>query len=78
VFLAEVFFFPFFLHSTRAFHNRRYSSGAPCQGSSINAELARALDRSAPLNAFKTVAGFREEKLCFEGEEDDAKHYRKK
>ena len=41
-----------------------YSSGAPSQGSSINAELARALDRSAPLNAFKTVAGFREEKIC--------------
>ena len=31
----------------------------------MNAELARALDRSAPLNAFKTVAGFREEKICF-------------
>ena len=44
----------------------------------MNAELARALDRSAPLNAFKTVAGFREEKLCFEGEQDNAKHYRKK
>jgi hypothetical protein len=29
----------------------------------MNAELARALDRSAPLNAFKTVAGFREEKM---------------
>ena len=31
----------------------------------MNANKPRALDRSAPLNAFKTVAGFREEKLCF-------------
>ena len=38
----------------------------------------RALDRSAPLNAFKTVAGFREEKICFEGEQHHAKHHRKK
>ena len=44
----------------------------------MNAELARALDRSAPLNAFKTVAGFREEKICFEGEQDNAQHHRKK
>src|SRR5208283_5326747 len=44
----------------------------------MNAKLARALDRSAPLNAFKTVAGFREEKICFEGEENNAKHHRKK
>jgi hypothetical protein len=34
----------------------------------------RALDRSAPLNAFETVAGFREEKVRFEGEEDNAEH----
>ena len=33
----------------------------------MNAELARALDRSAPRNAFKTVAGFREEKIRCEG-----------
>ena len=41
----------------------------------MNAEFARALDRSAPLNALKTVAGFREEKIRFEGEEDHAKHH---
>jgi hypothetical protein len=69
VFSAEGVFFSIFRHSTRAFENRRYSSGAPCQGSAMNAALARALDRSAPLNAFETVAGFREEKIRFEGED---------
>src|SRR5215471_6321530 len=39
----------------------------------MNAHKPRALDRSAPLNAFKTVAGFREEKICFEGEQRQCK-----
>ena len=32
-------------------------------------KLARALDGFAPLNAFKSVVGFREENICCEGEE---------
>jgi hypothetical protein len=54
--------------------------GAECfpQASRRRTRTNRALDRSAPLKAFKTVAGFREEKICFEGEEDNAKHHRKK
>src|SRR5690242_49825 len=39
----------------------------------MNAELARALDRSVPLNAFKTVAGFREANICFEREKKTKK-----
>jgi hypothetical protein len=63
VFLAEVFSLHFFSTQPAPFKSRRYSSGAPSQGSSMNAEPARALDRSAPLNAFKTVAGFAKKKL---------------
>jgi hypothetical protein len=42
----------------------------------MNAE-DRALDMSAPLNAFKTVAVFAKKKIVFEGEYD-AEHHRKK
>jgi excisionase family DNA binding protein len=68
VFLAEdVLRLHFFPHSTRAFENRRYSSGAPCQGSFDERVRNRALDRSAPLNALKPSRVSRRKKLVLKG-----------
>jgi hypothetical protein len=68
VFLAEFVSSPFFSPLNPRLHNRRYSSGAPRQGSAMNAEKARALDWSAPLNAFKPSRVSRRKKIVFESE----------